>query len=354
MIRKFILALFTFFALHLVAQPLFVAQNEILKVGEVIFQQPKTFSLPFTNKGNENLLITAVYPSCGCIEVEYPSSPIAPGARAEMKVTFDAKMLGSFYKDIEIETNASDKPTYMAIQGYVTTELTDLSADFPIDLGNVRMDVNVLEFDDINKGDQPQATLHVANMERTAFRPQLMHLPTYLRAEYEPEVIAAGKTGTIRLILDSNALPVMGLNQTKIYLARYMGDKVDATNEIDVSAVLLPDFSQLTSAQKRATPEFFVTEHQVKTTPFRKGKATGSVLLLNMGKSPLQIQQLQVFSKALSVSVGNRTLAPGKSTKLKVTVSQDMLRNEKNRARILLISNDPNHPKEILEVVVPK
>ncbi|MCF0196703.1 MAG: DUF1573 domain-containing protein [Bacteroidaceae bacterium] len=333
------------------AQPRFVADNDILKVGEVEFQQPKTFTLPFTNKGNEPLVVTAVTPSCGCMKVSYTTTPIAPGKKGEVVVTYDARQLGTFYKDVELQTNASDKPTYMAIQGYVTRELTDYSGDFPIDLGNVRLNTDYIAFDDVNKGDKPMAEVQLVNMERTAFRPQLMHVPAYMSVEYVPETVPPGKKGLIRVTLDSEQLPTMGVNQTSIYLARYMGDKVGHANEIAVSAVLLPDFSSLSRTDMANAPELYVPEPVVDLSGIQdKTKLSANVMLLNMGKSPLHFQQVQVFGKALSISLPNSTLNPGKSTKLKVTVTRKALETEKMIPRILLITNDPAHPKQIIEV----
>lgn len=342
----------------IVAQPRFVADNEILKVGEVLFQHPKTFSLPFTNKGNQPLVIQEVHPSCGCVKVTYPAGEIAPGEKGELLVEFDAQTLGTFYKDIELLTSASETPTYMAIQGYVVKELSSSDADFPIDLGNICLEKSYLEFDDVRQGEYPEATLHVLNKERTAFRPLLMHLPHYLTFTCEPEVIPPGKVGKLRLQLHSDLLPIMGLNQASIYMARYMGDKVGPNNEIGVSAVLLPNFSTLSDTDKQMAPRFAISETQI---PMGDAAPEGTrkpnvydVVIKNEGATPLQIRQVQVFSKALDVHLKNRVLRPGKATRLRITLHPERLTKSKNRPRVLLITNDPTHPKEIVEVLVKK
>ena len=84
--------------------------------------------------------------SCGCLDVSFPKTAIPAGSRGEITVTYDAKMLGSFYKEVEVLTNASDEPAYVAIQGTVVTEIQDYSDEFPIDLGNVRLMTNTVEF----------------------------------------------------------------------------------------------------------------------------------------------------------------------------------------------------------------
>lgn len=342
-----------FSATRINAQGLFVPDAEILKVGDVAFQTQKRFSLGFRNRGDKPLQIIKVHPSCSCLDVQYPSQTIPAGEHAEISLTFNAEQLGSFYRDVEILTDASDTPVYMAIQGNVVTEVTDYGQDFPIDLGNVRLQTNYVEFDNVNRGDKPTVEIEVANLERTAYRPTLMHLPPFLSAESVPEDIPAGKTGRIRLTLDSSKLPQLGLNQTSIYLARYVGDKISDTNEIYVNSVLLPDFSHLTDEQIANSPELQVESDEVDLGSMgQKEKLSKTLLLHNGGKSPLHFKQVQVFNKAVSVSLGNRILKPGKSTKLKVTVIAKYLRKAKSRPRVLLITDDPKHSKEVININV--
>ena len=84
------------------AQPRFVPDTDIKKVGEVEFQVPRHFSLGFTNKGDKPLIIKEAKASCGCLDVSFPKNAIAAGSRGEIDITFDAKMLGSFYKEVEV------------------------------------------------------------------------------------------------------------------------------------------------------------------------------------------------------------------------------------------------------------
>ena len=335
------------------AQPRFVPDTDIKKAGEVAFQTPRKFSLGFTNKGDKPLLIKEVKASCDCIDVSFPKSPIAAGSRGEIELTFNARLLGSFYKEVEVLTNASDKPGYIGIQGTVVTEVHDYSDEFPFDLGNVRLITNTVEFEDVNRGDHPTAELRVLNTDHTAYRPELMHLPSYLSAKCEPEDIPAGKVGTIRLTLDSEKLSQLGLNQTSIYLSRYLGDKIGETNEILVSAILLPNFSYMDEKALAIAPELSVSESSVDmTTQNGKKEISRNIILTNTGKSDLHIQQVQVFNKALSVRIAESTIRPGKSTKLKINVTTRYLHKSKGRMRVLLITDAPKQAKQYINVEV--
>ena len=335
------------------AQPRFVPDTDIKKVGEVEFQVPRHFSLGFTNKGDKPLLIKEVKASCGCLDVSFPKGPVAAGSRGEISLTFDAKLLGSFYKEVEVMTNASDKLSYIAIQGTVVTEVHDYSDEFPIDLGNVRLVTNIVEFEDVNRGDHPTAELRLLNADRTAFRPELMHLPPYLSADYLPEDIPAGKAGTIRLTLDSEKLSSLGLNQTSIYLSRYMGDKIGDTNEILVSAILLPSFADMSDEALAQAPELSISESSIDMGAFNgKKELSRTIMLTNTGKSDLHIHAVQVFNKAISVNIDKSTIRPGKSTKLKINVAARYMGKSKGRMRVMLITDAPRQAKQYINVDV--
>ena len=58
-----------------------------------------------------------------------------------------------------------------------------------------------------------------------------------------------------------------------------------------------------------------------------------------------------MFSRSLSVSLGNQTLRPGRHTKLKISLHPEHL-SSKSRPRVLLITDGPEHPKQIFNVEV--
>ena len=82
-------------------------------------------------------------------------------------------------------------------------------------------------------------------------------------------------------------------------------------------------------------------------------KLSGTLTLTNTGRSPLVIRTLQVYNPGISVSIGSRRIAPGESEKLKITINANS-NYFKGRRRILLITNDPRHPKQIIDVKVEK
>ena len=81
-----------------------------------------------------------------------------------------------------------------------------------------------------------------------------------------------------------------------------------------------------------------------------KKKKTDVIELTNQGQTELDISSLQMFTSGLTVSLGKSKLAPGQSTKLKVTAMRDELLKLRRRPRILMITNDPTQGKVVISI----
>ena len=79
-----------------------------------------TFS--FTNVGESPLIINQAVASCGCTVPEYTKTPIQPGEKGEIKVTYNGtgKFPGHFKKSITVRTNGAVEMTRLYIEGEMT------------------------------------------------------------------------------------------------------------------------------------------------------------------------------------------------------------------------------------------
>ena len=74
----------------------------------------------FMNTGNEPLLISSAFSSCGCVVPDYPKHPIMPGEKASVKVKYNTNIVGDFTKVIVVKSNDKDKPkSILRINGVV-------------------------------------------------------------------------------------------------------------------------------------------------------------------------------------------------------------------------------------------
>ncbi len=329
-----------------------IATKTTIDVGKTGFQQPVTAVFEFKNKSVRRLRIESVQPDCNCTTVDYPKTEIGMGDKFEIKMTYDAKMLGHFDKQAAIISNGTKKPVYIRMKGIVSADYQDFSGDYPIEMGNMRIDKNELEFDNVNKGEMPVTQIHVLNNGTGLMRPNLMHLPSYLSATVAPEEIRPGRTATISVTLNSNKVSDYGLTQESVYLAANPGDKATKENLIGVSTVLLPSFIKMTATQKQYAPKMYLSKDQVDIVFDGKSKKKDEIQISNTGRTPLTISSLQMFTEGLQISLGKSTLQTGESTKLKITAQRDVLMKVRTKPRILMITNDPDQSKVIITINV--
>lgn len=334
-------------ALTAIAQPRFASNTEMHNFGQVEWKHSATAQYTITNTGDQPLVLTEVEPDCACSVAQWTQTPIQPGEKGTISVTFDAEALGRFQKSVAIYTNAQPHLVYLKFNGEVVQKITDFTKAHPYLIGQIRIDKNNLDFPDMQHGEQSVMQISVVNLSDRPYEPVLMHLPPYLQMEKAPNVLQKGEKGLITLTLDSEKLTDFGLTQTSVYLARFAGDKVGEENEIPVSAILLPDFSGMTDAEKANAPVINLSSKDMDMVPMltKKTKARQDITITNQGRAPLQISKLQVFHPAVGVSLKKSVLQPGESTRLRVTVEKKNIGKTRRHLRLLMITNDPTQPK---------
>jgi hypothetical protein len=344
-----VLPFFLFTFLPLSAQKLVVSQTTV-ECGRTGYQQPITATFQLRNKSLRRLVIESVKPDCGCTAVEFPKE-VGANDKFTIKMTYDARQLGHFQKMAVVKSNGSTKPVYLTMKGVVLAEVLDYTGTYPLAMGNLLLDKDDLEFDDVNKGDAPVQEIHILNNSMETMTPRLMHLPSYLNATYTPETLAPGKSGTIAVTLRSDLLRDYGLTQTQVFLAQQLGEKVSADKAVGVTVTLLPDLKQFEGVSRAQAPQLQISETTLDFTDFQKRqKKTIDVKLSNTGQSTLTISSMQMYTSGLKVTLDSREIAPGQTTTLKVTGFAEELAKVKGRPRILMITNDPDHAKVIINI----
>lgn len=313
--------------------------------GEVAFQSPTLAVFDAQNAGDKPLIITGAHPSCGCTRVEYPHEAIAPGEKFKINVIYDAKTLGHFEKFVELTTNAELSTTELWIKGQVVTEVTTYKGEYPFKLGELESEESYLEFEDVNVGDRPKKYFHILNSTNRDAEPNIMHLPNYLKADISPSRIKPGQTALVTITLDSRSIHDFGLTQTNVYLGFTLGDKVSPETALPVSVVLLPNFSKLNETERALAPKAEVSTYELDLSGVKGDKPRGKVEITNRGRLPLMISNVQMSTEGIHLSLGNTNLQPGETTTLKIRADRRTLKKVKNKPRVLMVTNDPEHPK---------
>ena len=101
------------------AQAVITFQKTTHDFGHFTEDKPVSYKFVFENTGNEPLVIQQAISSCGCTVANFTKSPINPGDKGEINVTYNGKgkMPGRFKKVITIRTNASNSLARIYITG---------------------------------------------------------------------------------------------------------------------------------------------------------------------------------------------------------------------------------------------
>jgi hypothetical protein len=284
---------------------------------------------------------------------------LAAGEKCTVKLTYDAHLLGHYEKRALVTSHAllpgDTSPIKLTMKGIVLTELQDYSKTYPFALGGLLADKDVLEFDDVNRGDRPQQEIHILNNGSSPMVPNVQHLPSYLTAVSIPEQLMPGRAGKVVVTLNSEQIHAFGLTQSTVYLASHLGDKVSPENEIPVSVVLLPDLRNFDGVGKQYAPKMVLSAPTIELGKIGgKKRKKAEITITNNGRTTLDISSLQMFTPGLTLTLDKRKLEPQERASLKVVGNLDLLAKTRTKPRVLMITNDPDQPKVIIPIDIKK
>lgn len=87
--------------------------------GKIPQGKPIYYSFEIINTGSTPLKLDDVHATCGCTTPEWSRDPIAPGAKAQIKVGYNAATEGPFEKPISITYNSNKQSKTIHIKGTV-------------------------------------------------------------------------------------------------------------------------------------------------------------------------------------------------------------------------------------------
>lgn len=102
----------------------FKFEKETIDYGKVAKKSDAARIFTFTNIGTAPLIISRIQSTCGCTVPEKPEAPIMPGAKGEIKVSYNTTKPGRFNKQIIIFSNAKQTRKVIRVKGYVSKEIS--------------------------------------------------------------------------------------------------------------------------------------------------------------------------------------------------------------------------------------
>lgn len=167
---------------------------------------PKTFIYSFTNSGSTAIRIKRLVSTCSCMNAICSVSEVEPGQSGEIQVRYNPKgHPGRFERKVYVYTGEGTAPAAVLKLSVEVASGTDLSAEWPIQMGTIRLRRSEVTF---TKGAQAVESIRFINIGRapvslgceTAFMPGCLSFST------DPSVVDSGEEGVIKISYDPSVL----------------------------------------------------------------------------------------------------------------------------------------------------
>ena len=180
----------TFEQKHIIAEPM----NED--------DAPRTFVYRFTNIGKETVAIKRLVSTCSCASAVCPVKEVAPGASAEISVTYRPKgHPGKFERKIFVYTQDGNAPAAVLRLSVEVATGADLSQEWPVQMGSIRLRRSEVAFSAGAKGVEQLRFINLSGRALT-LQCEESFLPECLSFRTEPEVVEDGAEGVIVISYD--------------------------------------------------------------------------------------------------------------------------------------------------------
>jgi len=158
----------------------------------------------FTNTGTTPIVISNVRASCGCTTPYWPKDPIAPGAKANIKVSYNSSgRIGTFNKSITITSNAVQSQKVLYIKGIVekVAPKPEYSEEELKKSATLDIDTDPYDFGKVERGQKVSKVFKVKNSGKTPLTiSQVRSACNCITQTLTPETIAPGKHGKQEVI----------------------------------------------------------------------------------------------------------------------------------------------------------
>lgn len=169
---------------------------------------PQNCVASFVNIGKNPVSINNVKPACGCTDAVYTHGLIEPGDTAEIRITYNpAGRPGKFEKQVKVyigEKGESLSGNYekIVISGKVLRSMAILQEFYPIAMGPLRLESDLVLAGELKKGTKRHYYLNLYNQGEAPIKPVTKNESDGLTITVNPEILEPGEVGELEITLD--------------------------------------------------------------------------------------------------------------------------------------------------------
>jgi len=305
------------------------------------------YKFEFTNTGSEPLKIHRVTASCGCTTPGWTKEPIMPGEKGFVSAEYNpAHRPGKFTKTITVTSNSATPTVRLKITGNVIPKPLSIEEQYRYDFGGIRLKVNHLSFGTVYKGQEKTKAIEIINNSDSKKTIDIKNVPKHLKINVLTPKLGPREKGSIEVTYLSELQPKWDFVMDRVNLL-VDGESI-SNNRLVISASLQEDFSALTPEQKANAPKMIFDEKVFNFGKLNQGeKAEHTYTFVNKGKSDLIIRNVRASCGCTAINTSSNLIKPGESGSIKATFNSSGKFGNQNKT-ITLITNDPDHSREIL------
>lgn len=163
---------------------------------------PKTFIYRFTNVSKETVAIKRLVSTCSCASAVCTVKEVAPGASAEISVRYYPKgHPGKFERKVFVYTQDGNAPAAVLRLSVDVATGTDLSAEWPVQMGGIRLRRSEVTFTGTSKAAEKLRFINLTG-KPLSLECEKAFLPDCLSIKTEPAVVEDGAEGMIVISFD--------------------------------------------------------------------------------------------------------------------------------------------------------
>lgn len=301
----------------------------------------------FTNTGNEPLIVQRVTASCGCTTPSWTKEPVMPGEKGYVAAAYNpAHRPGKFDKSITVQTNSSNPTMRLRITGNVIAKPISIEEQYRYEMGKVRFKTNHVSFGTIFKGQPQTKVVEFVNTSDDVVNLELKDLPPYIKATVPKNNVKPKEIGLVEITYLSDKKDDWDFVIDRLPV--YMNGETDRTYRIIISANIQEDFTGMSAEEKESAPSVKFENTTFNFEKIKQGeKVDHEYKFTNTGKSDLVIRKVRASCGCTAIITDKKIIKPGEAGSIKVNFNSAGKLGSQNKT-VTVITNDPQHPREIL------
>lgn len=332
---------------------------------------PAQCSYKLTNISSKPIAITSVISSCGCTDVKWTRSDIAPGESGTINATYkNEDGPYPFDKTLTVYVSGIKKPIILHLKGIVRKSGESLAKSFPVKYGSLALRSREIKAGNMQQGEYATGEISFLNTGKETLELKFKDVSPGLSLSVEPQKVKSGQTGKIRFSVAAAkgvygkawhyATPIVN---GKVY--RSSGQSTESKAIAGAGAVVADPNPALASGCTKIgfwsiTKENFTSWSKdqknkaaiadfTESTYVYKGvkvgdKINASFSFTNTGASPLVLYKVESESNSVKSISAPAKLESGKKGEIKCSIDTSGLQKGENLFILNIYTNSPSNP----------